>query len=603
MAGNLTTQSVEHRGAGHLVVFPVQRWVKAKQRYKVWEFDCFLPQCDPDPQGRRNELEEKRASYRYKAKFPGGPVQVAKLPDDEKFSDDYYIDFAKNKAKLLLQRTWIKWNHNERWSSIDELLSLYKMSFHQPIVRKINHSYILSIRNKMETTMSATRWKEDSWFGLERVQGVNPFLIRLCTAIPDKFGIREEELLPHLGGMSLAEALEAKRLFIIDLEALKNVSVKPNTVLCSPLALFFRNRRHELMPVAIQLFQEKAPDNPVFTPSDPPYTWLLAKMYYSNADATYHQSFSHLGYTHLLMEGCVVCTHRNLSVSHPVFKLLAPHFLFLLAINARGLEKLICKGGWVDKTMTVGVEGMFELIARGVERWRMNVEGNVRNELEARGVLDPEVLPYYPYRDDAVEIYDAIHLYVREVVPYIYDSDEQVREDWELQQWRLELSRGKEAGGVGLHGVPGSDTQGFNDREELIQTLTVIISGCSLGHASTNFQQYDAYGFPPNYPGMLIGHPPKDKEPRTEEDILQVIPSKNITCNTMVITKLLSMKGTKSLGDFEVQYLYHPAILDAVQKFRRNLEELSKRIQERNATRVLPYPYLDPIIIPNSISI
>ena len=35
----------------------------------------------------------------------------------------------------------------------------------------------------------------------------------------------------------------------------------------------------------------------------------------------------------------------------------------------------------------------------------------------------------------------------------------------------------------------------------------------------------------------------------------------------MVITKLLSMKGTNSLGDFEVQYLYHPAILEAVQTY------------------------------------
>ena len=40
------------------------------------------------------------------------------------------------------------------------------------------------------------------------------------------------------------------------------------------------------------------------------------------------------GFTHLLMEGVVVVTHRQLSQSHPIFKLLAPHFLYLIAINA-----------------------------------------------------------------------------------------------------------------------------------------------------------------------------------------------------------------------------------------------------------------------------
>lgn len=71
----------------------------------------------------------------------------------------------------------------------------------------------------------------------------------------------------------------------------------------------------------------------VYTPKDPANTWLVAKMFYNNAEAQHHQALTHLGYTHLLMEGVVICTHRNLSPSHPLFKLMAPHFLFLLAIN------------------------------------------------------------------------------------------------------------------------------------------------------------------------------------------------------------------------------------------------------------------------------
>lgn len=33
------------------------------------------------------------------------------------------------------------------------------------------------------------------------------------------------------------------------------------------------------------------------------------------------------------MEGVAICVHRNISTRHPVYKLLAPHFYYNLAIN------------------------------------------------------------------------------------------------------------------------------------------------------------------------------------------------------------------------------------------------------------------------------
>lgn len=50
---------------------------------------------------------------------------------------------------------------------------------------------------------------------------------------------------------------------------------------------------------------------------------------------------------------------------------------------------------------------------------------------------------------------------------------------------------------------------------------------------------------------------------RTEAEILSHLPNKQITLDSMVITKLLSSKGTKSIGDFEVQYLFDPISVKA----------------------------------------
>ena len=33
----------------------------------------------------------------------------------------------------------------------------------------------------------------------------------------------------------------------------------------------------------------------------------------------------------------------------------------------RGLELLVAPNGWVDKTMTIGIKGMFALIAKGYD--------------------------------------------------------------------------------------------------------------------------------------------------------------------------------------------------------------------------------------------
>ena len=58
-------------------------------------------------------------------------------------------------------------------------------------------------------------------------------------------------------------------------------------------------------------------------------------------------------------------------------------------------------------------------------------------------------------------------------------------------------------------GVPGDGK--FEKRDDLIQVLTSLIFLSSVGHASANFNQYDEYGFPPNYPAILRGDIPRKK--------------------------------------------------------------------------------------------
>lgn len=57
------------------------------------------------------------------------------------------------------------------------------------------------------------------------------------------------------------------------------------------------------------------------------------------------------------------------------------------------------------------------------------------------------------------------------------------------------------------------------------------------------------------------------QRPLTEDDIVALLPSKQVTLDSMIITKLLSSKGTNSLGDFEVQYMYEPFAVNAAHEW------------------------------------
>ncbi|KAK7498738.1 hypothetical protein BaRGS_00010115, partial [Batillaria attramentaria] len=485
---------------------------------------------------------------------------VKSLPPDEQFSNEYKWDIVKTKAQLILTSKLVMLTSGN-WDSLADIRNVYtEKIFNLPT--------------------GADRWSNDLFFGLQRVCSLNHSLIELCTAIPEKLPVTDEMLKPLLQGLTLQEALDQKRLFICDLKILEGLPVRPDFVLCAPIGLFFVDSQQQLRPVAIQLFQKPGPDNPIFLPTDHSLTWALVKMWYNNADAAYHQSLTHLGFTHLLMEGVVVSTHRH-----------------------RGLELLVCENGWVDKTMNFGIKGMFELIARGINSWRLDVHGTLPEDLKQRGLQDLNVLPCYHFRNDALLHYEAINKYVKKYVTLYYDTDEKLKEDWEVQAWAAELvkPRDNDKGGCGLLGVPGNGQ--FTSVDQLITVVTSIIYTCSVSHASTNFPQYDEYGFPPNYPGLLRGTPPKTKAEVTEAAILWALPDRPTTLDIMIVTKILSQRGTKPIGDFEVQYVFDDKAREIVDDFRRDMAQISKKIKERNLRRNPPYTYLDPDIVPNSISI
>ena len=59
----------------------------------------------------------------------------------------------------------------------------------------------------------------------------------------------------------------------------------------------------------------------------------------------------------------------------------------------------------------------------------------------------------------------------------------------------------------------------------------------------------------------------------------------------------------KFIGDYPEELFIDEAAKNAISGFQRKLQGISAEINERNAKLVVPYPYLLPERVPNSIAI
>ncbi|XP_056015736.1 polyunsaturated fatty acid lipoxygenase ALOX8-like isoform X1 [Ostrea edulis] len=459
--------------------------------------------------------------------------------------------------------------------------------------------------NKANQT-ATQKAQADHWFAWQILNGLTRNLIRRATEIPKQF-VPFVELVeadhPYLNGLSLKQHIQNDTLFVVDLV---DVSFDEATLL-APIALFVVNN-DLLMPVAIRIDPRNPNLKEVSTPppneSDRPEQlrkWVKARMWFNMLDAQYHESVTHLGFTHMLMDGVSVCLHRNLSERHPIYKLMLPHFRYMHFNNERAI-KIIPKVA--EKDMYFGRKNMMKLIARHNEIWTFDEHACIDINLRKRGVMD---LPGYFFKEDALQLQEAIRNFVHEYVTNYYGVNQEVVKDQEIQSFRTELMAPRSIsgdGGCGMMGVPEFDGIG-----NLVTVLTNFIYICSVEHSATNFPQYEEYAFPPNKSLTLIGQP----ELQTGDDELDIaMPTGRQLFLTIKFMAVSNTVLTNSLGNYESEYLdaMDSAGQRIVQNFQKKLVQIENNINQRNEAleksvdRIQEYPYhwLLPNKVLNSIS-
>ena len=450
-------------------------------------------------------------------------------------------------------------------------------------------------------------FREDSEFAAMRVAGPNPLTIERMKTLDERLPITDEQYQTVIGTQdTLQTALDEGRLYLADYSAFDgavNGSFPAGQKFnYAPLALFAvppdgQSRGRSLVPVAIQCGPRPGTNNPIFLPHDGD-NWFMAKSIVQVADTNVHQAASHLGRTHLFIEPFVIATHNQLSRSHPLFLLLTPHFEGTLAIN-EGALGLLASRGLVDMLLASSIDQSRVFAVKAALSYQQNLNTSMLPQtLTQRGVDDPNRLPDYPYRDDALLIWNAISQWVENYVDHYYTADAEVQADTELQNWVAELVAHD---GGRLNNV--GEANRISTRTQLIGLITLICFTASAQHAAVNFPQAPLMSYVPATPPA--GYSPLSsltQEGFSENDFLKFLPPLDIAKALLDILYLLSSVYYTRLGDYGNNYFTDPVIQNHLAKFQQELLKIEDEINERNKTRT-PYEFLLPSKIPQSINI
>ncbi|XP_065863329.1 linoleate 9S-lipoxygenase 5-like isoform X2 [Euphorbia lathyris] len=563
------------------------------------------------------------------------------VPRDERFGHVKFSDFLAYALKSLVQvlipeiKSLCDKTINE-FDSFEDVLNLYEGGLKIPngLTSKLRDNIPWEmlkelLRNDGELFLKfpmpdvikedKSAWRTDEEFGREMLAGVNPVIISRLQDFPPtskldpaEFGnqnssITKEHIKGNMNGLNVDQAIRENRLFILDhhdalMPYLTNINSTATKTYASRTILLLQDDG-TLKPLAIELSlphpqgEKHGAVSKVFTPAEDGVSgsvWQLAKAYAAVNDSGYHQLISHWLNTHAVIEPFVIATNRQLSVLHPIYKLLHPHFRDTMNINALSRQILINAGGILEHTVFPAKYSM-ELSAIVYKKW-IFTEQALPADLLKRGVAVRDsnqphglrlLIEDYPYAVDGLEIWSAIETWVTDYCNFYYPTDDLVQNDNELQSWWTEI---RNVGhGDKKHEPWWPEMQTKND---LKQTCTIIIWIASALHAAVNFGQYPYAGYLPNRPTISRRFMPEPGTPEYAElerdpdlAFLKTITAQLQTLVGISLIEILSRHSTDEvyLGQRDTpEWTSDQEPIAAFDKFAERLKEIEQKIMDMN---------------------
>ncbi|CAM9249351.1 unnamed protein product [Ascophyllum nodosum] len=592
------------------------------------EAETTLPQ-DPnaDKTARLKQLEERRKEYRWSTEgIPVGTPYLEGYPPADEFPA---ITWIVSLVGALLRINVGTLRGTIGVAELVEALtdSEHATSFANRISQLFGESKIddraLDIDDfkdlhafPIKTPASVYDFEDDETFARLRLQGPNCVTIKKCTkAVREKLKVLDSDPEYENLKQKVDSLMTHGKLFVVDHELLAGIPATPIEDIPRYLAVgiaLFKVVNDDLLPikpVGIQLSQgEEA--TPIFVPEDG-YNWRIAKASFEAADFIIHEVVSHLGNTHIVLEGPLVALNRQLPKEHPIHDLLKPHLEGTAIINWGAQNLLLREGATVDLLQANDIKESWTMVLNETLK-RISKDFSPVADFEEREVTKTDFPGRYPYRDFGTLYWEAIYTWVKEYLDIYYKVEQDMEEDYELQGFVDEMT-----GIAQMKWLNEFNTS--SDKKGLItKVLASLIYSASVLHAAVNFPQKPIMSFVPACPSSMFAPIPTDKKPRTFEDYLAHMPPLEIAKRHVALLTLLGSVFHTKLGDYEDSAFDDERVKAPLAKFQATIEEIEDDIVTANAEVVAAwrqrgkdkkkannfgYTTLLPNYIPQSINI
>ncbi|XP_011080330.1 linoleate 13S-lipoxygenase 3-1, chloroplastic-like [Sesamum indicum] len=546
---------------------------------RIYDYDVYNDLGNPDkgtnyarptlgggnnPYPRRCRSGRPPTTTDVSAESPSSPSLPAYVPRDEEYGEqkkEFMSHGRKNAilrnivplliAKIFGEKNFyvaVDADNQHKNKSKMTIMSLDKLLNKNPILKILSN-----VQEVIERTFNLDPPKyiskdaiwglPDDEFGRRVLAGVNPVSIEKLKVFPpvskldpsiygpQESALKEEHIISLLEGMSVQQAMDEDKLFILDyhdiyLPYVDRINSIEGRKTYATRTIFFLTPYGTLKPIAIELSlplaEQKASSKLVLTPptnGTAYWLWQLAKEHVCSNDAAIQTLINHWLRIHACMEPFFVAAHRSLSVMHPIFKLLDPHMRYIMKTNSFSRDVLINAGGVIE-TFNAPAKYCMEFSCSAYQDWwRFDLEG-LPADLIRRGMAVPDsTYPFglrltiddYPYAQDGLLIWSAIENLVTKYVNHYYPEAIIVQDDTELQAWYNESVNKGHADLRNAAWWPKLSTP-----KDLINILTTIIWTVTGQHAVMNFGQHPYGGYIPARPPFMRRLLPSENDPDYE---------------------------------------------------------------------------------------
>ncbi|KAF3904859.1 Lipoxygenase-4 [Dactylellina cionopaga] len=421
-------------------------------------------------------IATKRATFKYSPGVDGGPSSPAGVLGEELVAADSALTDVELTAEVVVDTADLA------DASVDAAVAKYNgLKTLDDYTKLYDGNWEASSSPTGVMPGMLTNYTQDLLFSMERLS-LNPYAVRRLIPGQDALPFQvDDATISSVAGKTLSTLLSEGRLFYADHRAQAALPTTANFVAACDAYFYISPTSGEFLPLAIRT---NLNSNLIYTPADSADDWLLAKMMY-NCDDFFMGQFNHLAATHYVAEVAFQAAVRTLSDDHPVFGIFKRLMYGAFGIRPLAVVVLLRPGGSIDQFFghTGKAAGAFslELYNNG---FAGAVQGNYfLTNLKRRGlIVDPSVGPAlkdFPFYEDALPIYNAIHDFVTSFVNSYYANDAAVVGDPELQAWLVEAN-----GPAGSIDFPTAAT--MKTRAQLVDLLTHLAHLVSSAHHTVN---------------------------------------------------------------------------------------------------------------------